>query len=98
MASHEVSFRCTVVDNLGSSSRYTERLSSELHKVLYRIGLVPMGGMERGGCMEDSERELEDFSRVLRGGNVGIAIHQALKDSVSTSYNRLETGGVASGG
>lgn len=77
---------------MGSAPRYTGRLYSELRKVLYRIGLVPMGSIRRHKGIHDDSSSMGGFLRVLRGGNVGTAVEQALKDSVGTSYNRLEEG------
>ncbi len=88
-ANEQVSFRCTVVSNIGSDSTYTRRLTKQLGKVLYRIGLVPIGTITNESRRHDSGRHVQSFVSVLRGENVPIAIEHALNSSVGTSYNRL---------
>lgn len=95
---HELSFRCVIFGNIGSSLVCTGRLIGLLHKMSYEVGLVHFRTVPKMSLRKASVRTVMAFHSCLASRNIFSAVHTSHNRSVFTTYNVLSATGQRNGG
>lgn len=90
---HELSFRCVIFGNIGSSLVCTGRLLGLLHKLSYQIGLVQFRTVPKMSLRNTNVRAVASFHSCLASRKLFAAVQTSQKRSVFTTYKVLSATG-----